>query len=176
MEPKELFQQAWEQAARRVNAGRHSRDSVQFFLTDGTTKEFVVAPMRDDAMQEEFLRVTLQATNNHPVEAIMLNFEVWFEEPQNELDQLDDSLAKNSRPSKHHRRREGVNFYLEKADGTIVSAMAEIRTVKRRKRVLDPIKEHYSNTAESRLSHFFKKAREGSIHHKNIIDEILGSN
>src|SRR6516165_6236647 len=101
-DPQLLFQEAWELAARRVNAGKHSKDRIRFFLTDGTIKMFDIPPMRDDDMKDEFMEITLGALNHHPVEAIMLNYEAWFVEEERTANfDIDKYLKTNPRPTDH---------------------------------------------------------------------------
>ena len=174
MDERAFFQEAWDAAAKRVANGKHSKDSIRFFLEDGSTKRFDVPPMRDDAMKDEFVRLTVQAIHNYPVQAILLNYEAWFVDapPTVKAEDLNDYLDKNPRPQNHPQRREGVSFYYEKADGTIVTALAEIQTVKKGKRVLEPIRDvSHESKVETRMSHFFQKA--GRTPRRDILDEIL---
>ena len=174
MDEKDIFQEAWQTAARRVNNGKHSRDSIEFFLADGETKKFDVPPMRDDAAKEEFLRLTLQAINNYKVEAILINYEAWFVDAPVKVEELNECLDNNPPPQKSPLRREGVTFYYEKSDGTIATGLAEIRTVKKRKRVLDPIRMiAHDNNVETRMNHLFQKATR--LPRRDIIEEILGT-
>jgi hypothetical protein len=171
-----LFQEEWEYAAKRVDTGKHSKDRIRFFLTDGTTKTFDIPPMRDDQMKEDFLTTTIKAINNHHVEAILLTYEAWFLDEGKKVTEAElDAYLKNTlRPQDNPRRREGVNFYYESNDGTMVTALAEIITIKKNKRKLAklfPIT--VVNSVETRMSHFFKKAKEYSRTHLNITDEII---
>lgn len=177
-DPHVLFQEAWELAARRVSAGKHSKDRIRFFLTDGTTRTFDIPPMRNDSMKDEFLEITLGAINNHPVEALLLTYEAWFvdaEENDTEAN-IDAYLRNNPLPRHHPKRREGVSFYYETADGVMLTSLAEIVTTKRNKRELAKIPAITEGKGIGRMSHFFKKAREQSKTYKNFIDDIIRRN
>jgi hypothetical protein len=175
-DPKTLFQEVWERVSRRVNSGKHSKDAIQFFLKDGTDRKFDIPPMRDEAMKADFMKNTLMAINNHPVEAILLNYEMWFVDAPVSRDQLDEFLQNNPRPRNHPRRREGVTFYYETSDGTTLVSVAEIVTGKKGKRTLSPLQELTPVEVETEMSHFFKKAREYAPQHRSIIDEIINPN
>lgn len=161
-DPQVLFQEAWELAARRVNAGKHSKDRIRFFLTDGTTKTFDIPPMRNDSMLDQFVETTLKALLNHPVEALLLTYEAWFVRPGKKGDKIDVDtyLDKNPRPRNDSRRREGVNFYYEALDGTMFGALAEIVTIKKNKRELAKFIGIAPVQAKTRMSHFFEKAQD----------------
>ena len=173
-DPEVLFKEAWENAARRVNVGKHSKDFIRFFMADGTTKTFDIPPMRDDRMKDEFLEITLKAINNHPVEAVLLTYEAWFvRDDKATKDNINEYLKNNPLPRKNPNRREGVNFYYEAADGTMLTALAEIVTIKKKKRELTKSFPITAVEAETRMSHFFKKARESSHTYKSLLDKII---
>jgi len=173
-DPQELFQEAWEFAAKRVNAGKHSKDRIRFFLTDGTTKTFDIPPMRNDSMKDEFLEITLQALNHHSIEALLLTYEAWFVQPDEKVNRRDINAYLNNNPSPQDnpKRREGVNIYYEASDGTMLSALAEIITVKKNNRKLAKFFTIAPVEAQTRMSHFFQKAREYSKTYKSLIDDI----
>jgi hypothetical protein len=177
-DPHTLFREAWELVAKRVNAGKRSKDRIRFFLTDGTTKTFDIPPMRDDQMKEDFLLITFKAINNHPVEALLLSYEAWFVEEDEKVVGVDlDAYLRNTpRPRNHPKRREGVNFYYESADGIMLTALAEIITIKKKKRELARFSQIVPIKARNRMSHFFEKAREYSMDYRNVFSDIFSGN
>jgi hypothetical protein len=177
-DPQVLFWEAWEFAAKRITSGKRSKDRVRFFLVDGTTKTFDIPPMRDDQMKDAFLEMTLKALVNHPVEALLLSYEAWFVDTEEKIAEvgIDAYLRTHPRPQNHPHRREGVNFYYETADGTMLTALAEIVTVKKNKRELAKLSPMTVATVEGRMSHFFQKARDYEKTHRRIIDEIISRN
>jgi len=173
---KAVFQEAWEFSAKRVNAGKPNKDRIRFFLTDGTTKTFDIAPMRDDHMKDVFLEITLNAILNHPVEALLLTYEAWFVEDET-LTDLDVDKYLKTRPAHHPQRREGVNFYYETADGIMLTALAEIVTSKKGRELVKFPKIIEVKEGAGRMSHFFPKAREYSRKmNRNPVDEITQKN
>lgn len=177
-DPEVLFREAWELAARRISAGKRSKDRIRFFLTDGTTKTFDIPPMKDESMKDVFLEITLKAILNYPVEAILLNYEAWFVDLDKGVteDNIDAYFLSNPLPHNHPQRKEGVNFYYETADGTILTSLAKIRTVKKNKRELAKFDSLVAVKTEGRMSHFFKKSREYSKMRRNIIDDFVRRN
>jgi hypothetical protein len=179
-DPKKLFQEVWEAAERRVSVGKHSKDFIRFFLTDGTSRRFDVPLMQNDHMKEEFMSITLEWINCLPVEAILVVYEVWFLEVSAKPDtfQVDEYLKDHPRPSESPNKKEGVSFYYETSEGDIFTTLAEIVTTKKNKRQLGEIREIASvgDSPEARMSHFFKKARAQATHRKDFIDEILRMN
>jgi hypothetical protein len=176
-DPKALFQEAWDAAARRINAGKRSKDKIRFFLTDGTVKTFDIPSVQDDGTKDTFFGITLQAINRHPVEALMLNHEVWFLEDDKitELN-VDEYLKNNPRPTNHPKRKEGVSFYYEAADGTIFTAISEIVINKKNKRELAELSELKLVKSIGRMTHFFQKARDYSEMNRSMIDDIIRRN
>jgi hypothetical protein len=174
-DPQVLFQEAWNFAAKRVNAGKHSKDRIRFFLTDGTTKTFDIPPMRDDRMKDEFLEMTLKALINHPIESILLTYEAWFVQPADKGIKVDVDayLRDNPRPQNNSRRREGVVFYYEASDGTMFTTLAEIATIKKNKRELVRFPEIAPVKEKTRMSHFFEKARDYSKSYRKLFDDIF---
>ena len=180
-DPQVMFQEAWELAARRVNAGKHSKDRIKFFLKDGTTKTFDIPPMRDDSMKDDFLKTTLKAILNHPVEALMLSYEAWFlidEEATDTTDfDLEEYVNKHILPRNHPKWREGVNFYYETVDGIILTSIAEILTINKKKRELAELSKIEAATKSvGRMNHFFQKAREYSMEYRHSVDDIIERN
>jgi hypothetical protein len=172
-----LFQEIWDSVARRINAGKRSKDKIRFFLTDGTTKTFDIPQMQDDSVKDTFLGITLQAINNYSVEALMLNHEIWFLQDIKPSDfNLDKYVTEGTRPRDHPQRREGVSFYYEKADGTIFTAISEIVTNKKNKRELTKLSELKPVKTIGYLTHFFQKARELSEMNRSMIDAIIRRN
>jgi hypothetical protein len=110
--------------------------------------------MQNDNMKDEFLETTLKALNNHPIEALLLTYEAWFLVP--DTGDVDAYLRNNPRPQNNPKRREGVNFYYEAADGVMLTSLAEIITVKKNKRELARFSTITPVKAQSRMSHFFK--------------------
>ena len=178
-DPEVLFQEAWERVARRVNVCKHSKDRIRFFLTDGTTKTFDILPMQSDSMKDEFLEITLNALNNHSVEALLLNYEAWFTEAEENVPEsvIDAYLRREPRfIGRYSKRKEGVNFYYETADGTILTTLAEIVTIEGNKRELAKISKIMETKTIGRMSHFFQKAREHLKRRKDSIDDIIQRN
>ena len=107
----------------------------------------------------------------------MLTYEAWFvRDDKATKDDINEYLKNNPLPRKNPNRREGVNFYYEAADGTMLTALAEIVTIKKKKRELAKSFPITAVEAETRMSHFFKKARERLKRHKDLIDDIIQRN
>jgi hypothetical protein len=174
-DPQVLFSELWETLSRRVAAGKSTRDEIRFFLTDGRVRRLEI-PQMNELTQQQFLALTFDAINNHPVEAILIHHEIWFVDTDVSKEKLKEFIDKNPRPRDHPKKKEGISFYYETADGTITCGTAEITTGKKNKRNLGPIEFSRDTSMETRLSHLFKKARQHASRSDSYIDGILRRN